>query len=249
MNGTSASAASPGPPRSERLDVGGGDDPAAGVTEHVLEQDLERDRGAIEVDPLGDGGQAPDVGQTGPEAGPGAEGIGMGHASSVMLDRYTRSDGRVPRVRFATRPPGGPTARGSAGVNGPGAVVMKAWGDPGREAARDRRDETLKAIDEAGIDLAPASPAEVAAAAFGPDHDAHAHSHPHVQSQPGEPPVIGIVGAGSVGSALGVALDRAGWRIHAVASRSAERRDRFRELVPGRARVRRCRRRSSRRSS
>jgi predicted short-subunit dehydrogenase-like oxidoreductase (DUF2520 family) len=43
--------------------------------------------------------------------------------------------------------------------------------------------------------------------------------------------VIGIVGGGAVGTALGVALSRAGWPIHAVASRDATRRERFRSLV------------------
>ena len=125
--------------------------------------------------------------------------------------------------------------------------VVKAWGDPREEAVDHDRDEKLKALDEAGIDLDPASPAEAAAAAARPaaapdrpvdgaaahDHGAGPHSHPHVTSDPGQPPIIGIVGAGAVGTALGVALDRAGWRIHAVASRSAERRERFRSLVPG----------------
>jgi predicted short-subunit dehydrogenase-like oxidoreductase (DUF2520 family) len=130
---------------------------------------------------------------------------------------------------------------------------VKAWGEPPDEAAAERaRDETLRDLDEAGIDLDPPTPAEAAAAARaglpaspadggdGPgaaadshDHAAHPHAHPHVQSGPGEPPVIGIVGAGAVGTALAVALDRAGWPIHAVASRSRERRDRFRGLVPG----------------
>ena len=122
---------------------------------------------------------------------------------------------------------------------------MKAWGDPDDAAAAEReRLETLRALEDAGIDLDPASPADRRHPAEDdhagdrghpahPEHDAHPHGHPHVQSGPGEPPVIGIVGAGSVGTALGVALDRAGWRIHAVASRSAERRDRFRSLVPG----------------
>ena len=132
---------------------------------------------------------------------------------------------------------------------------MKAWGSPEEEAATRGRDDTFKELDDAGIDLAPATPAELAAARaaagshdphggnealgghepHGADHDhvAHPHDHPHVQSEPGEPPIIGIVGAGAVGSALGVALERAGWRIHAVASRSEERRERFRTLVPG----------------
>ena len=112
---------------------------------------------------------------------------------------------------------------------------MKAWGDDQQEAAITgrNRDETLRELGDAGIDLDPLSPAEAALHDEGPDHDAVPHSHPHIQSGPGEPPVIGIVGAGAVGTALGVALDRAGWRIHAVASRDAGRRDRFRSLVPG----------------
>jgi predicted short-subunit dehydrogenase-like oxidoreductase (DUF2520 family) len=112
---------------------------------------------------------------------------------------------------------------------------MKAWGDPAdEEAIAERaREETLRALDEAGIDVDPPSPAQAAGHGHDPDHDAVPHSHPHVQSGPGEPPVIGIVGAGAVGTALGVALDRAGWPVHAVASRDSGRRDRFRSLVPG----------------
>jgi predicted short-subunit dehydrogenase-like oxidoreductase (DUF2520 family) len=60
-----------------------------------------------------------------------------------------------------------------------------------------------------------------------------AHAHPHVEPADDGRPVIGIVGAGAVGTALGVALDRAGWRVGAVASRDPERRARFRSLVPG----------------
>ncbi len=105
---------------------------------------------------------------------------------------------------------------------------MKAWGGDDARPGDDRED-TLRAIEEAGIDLDPAGGRD------GDDHDhtAHPHSHPHQQSAPGEPPIIGIVGAGAVGTALGVALDRAGWPIHAVASRDPGRRDRFRGLVPG----------------
>lgn len=94
---------------------------------------------------------------------------------------------------------------------------MKAWGSlPGDDPERDRA-ETEAAIEAAGIDLHPAAPAD--------------HAHPHEHSVPGEPPVIGIVGAGAVGTALGVALSRAGWPVHAVASRDAARRERFRGLV------------------
>lgn len=61
----------------------------------------------------------------------------------------------------------------------------------------------------------------------------HQHAHPHRRSGPGEPPLVGIVGAGAVGTALGAALHRAGWPVVAVASRDAARRERFRSLVPG----------------
>jgi predicted short-subunit dehydrogenase-like oxidoreductase (DUF2520 family) len=107
---------------------------------------------------------------------------------------------------------------------------MRAWGDlPGDDPKRDR-DDTEAAIEAAGIDLDPVP------AGFHRHEDAvHAsdHEHPHHHSEPGQPPVIGIVGAGSVGTALGVALTRAGWPIHAVASRDPGRRERFRSLVEG----------------
>lgn len=94
---------------------------------------------------------------------------------------------------------------------------MKAWGRlPGDDPERDRA-EREAAIEAAGIDLHPVSPAE--------------HAHPHERSGAGEPPVIGIVGAGAVGTALGVALSRAGWPVHAVSSRDGARRERFQNLV------------------
>jgi predicted short-subunit dehydrogenase-like oxidoreductase (DUF2520 family) len=130
-------------------------------------------------------------------------------------------------------------------------------------AARRERAERIRAIEAAGIDLDPASAGKQRARhddEIGADHPdgtespvrhadhddgsdepagrdkathEHDHRHPHAESAPGEPPVIGIVGAGAVGTALGVALERGGWPIHAVASRDAARRDRFRSLVPG----------------
>jgi predicted short-subunit dehydrogenase-like oxidoreductase (DUF2520 family) len=45
-------------------------------------------------------------------------------------------------------------------------------------------------------------------------------------------PRVGIVGAGPVGTALGVAISRAGWPVTAVASRDVGRRERFSRLVP-----------------
>lgn len=62
----------------------------------------------------------------------------------------------------------------------------------------------------------------------------HAHTDPHPHKHIGQAaPTIGIVGAGAVGTALGVAISRAGWPVVAVASRDASRRERFRTLVPG----------------
>ena len=109
-------------------------------------------------------------------------------------------------------------------------LPVKAWGErnePDPDAITDR-DGKRRAIEEAGIDLDPTRTRD--------DHHhdgSEPHQHPHVQSGAGEPPIIGIVGAGAVGTALGVALSRAGWPIHAVASRDAIRRERFRGLVPG----------------
>jgi predicted short-subunit dehydrogenase-like oxidoreductase (DUF2520 family) len=94
---------------------------------------------------------------------------------------------------------------------------MRSWGRlPGDDPERDRAEKEA-AIEAAGIDLHPETPA--------------GHAHPHERSEPGEPPVIGIVGAGAVGTALGVALSRAGWPVHAVSSRDEARRERFRSLV------------------
>jgi predicted short-subunit dehydrogenase-like oxidoreductase (DUF2520 family) len=62
---------------------------------------------------------------------------------------------------------------------------------------------------------------------------AEAHAHPHVGGTDDGRPVLGIIGAGAVGTALGVAFHRAGWRVAAASSRDAGRRDRFASLVPG----------------
>ena len=111
---------------------------------------------------------------------------------------------------------------------------MKAWdeGETAASRAASRRAEadelTLSAIEEHGIALDPAP----AWHRHGDVEHASDHVHPHPHSEPGERPIVGIVGAGAVGLALGVALHRAGWPVGAVASRDAARRDRFRELVP-----------------
>jgi predicted short-subunit dehydrogenase-like oxidoreductase (DUF2520 family) len=105
---------------------------------------------------------------------------------------------------------------------------MRPWGDlPGDDPERDRK-QTEAELEAAGIDLDPTPPS---GRRVHDDHGPEGHSHPHQHSQPGQTPVIGIVGAGAVGTALGVALSRAGWPVHAVSSRDAARRERFRSLV------------------
>ncbi len=105
---------------------------------------------------------------------------------------------------------------------------MKAWGDlPGDDPERDRAEKEA-AIAAAGIDLDPTPPGFHR---HGDDTHQSDHAHPHEHSEPGQTPIIGIVGAGAVGTALGVALTRAGWPVHAVASRDPARRERFRSLV------------------
>lgn len=114
----------------------------------------------------------------------------------------------------ATRP-----ARGDPSQAG--ATSVRGWSDP---------DEPLEALRERGVDLDPPPPGHHR---HGETVHADGHQHPHVRSEPGDPPVVGIVGAGAVGTALGVALRRAGWPVGAVASRDAGRRERFRSLVDG----------------
>jgi predicted short-subunit dehydrogenase-like oxidoreductase (DUF2520 family) len=108
---------------------------------------------------------------------------------------------------------------------------VKPWGrQPGDDPERDRAEKEA-AIAAAGIDLDPVPPGQHRHA----DGDVHpdGHAHPHQRSTPGESPSTGIVGAGAVGTALGVALTRAGWPVHAVASRDPGRRARFTSQVEG----------------
>jgi len=102
---------------------------------------------------------------------------------------------------------------------------MKAWRDPARRRSGAPDPVTLEDLRRRGIDLDPTG--------HQPDGtEAAGHAHPHHRSEPGEPPPVGIIGAGAVGTALGAALHRAGWPVVAVGSRDEERRARFRELVP-----------------
>lgn len=89
---------------------------------------------------------------------------------------------------------------------------------------------TMEEVRRAAASAAPLPPG---AHRHGDEVHLEAHAHPHVEPADDGRPVIGIVGAGAVGTALGVALGRAGWQVGAVASRDAARRARFRSLVPG----------------
>jgi predicted short-subunit dehydrogenase-like oxidoreductase (DUF2520 family) len=116
---------------------------------------------------------------------------------------------------------------------------MKAWGEDrppetpdgsAAEADGTERAATVEELEAAGIDLDPVPPGHHR---HGDEVHASDHSHHHVRTEGDEPPVIGIVGAGAVGTALGVALRRAGWPVKAVASRDPARRERFTSLVEG----------------
>jgi predicted short-subunit dehydrogenase-like oxidoreductase (DUF2520 family) len=116
---------------------------------------------------------------------------------------------------------------------------MKAWGEDrppetpdgsAPEADGTERAATVEELEAAGIDLDPVPPGHHR---HGDEVHASDHSHHHVRTEGDEPPVIGIVGAGAVGTALGVALRRAGWPVKAVASRDPARRERFTSLVEG----------------
>jgi len=120
---------------------------------------------------------------------------------------------------------------------------MRAWDaararpDPGPGDAGDQTEAagvtdaaTIRELSDRGIELDPLPPGQHR---HGSEVHPSDHAHPHAHSEPGDPPVIGIVGAGAVGTVLGVALSRAGWHVGAIASRDAGRRERFRSLVPG----------------
>lgn len=108
---------------------------------------------------------------------------------------------------------------------------MKAWDAAGATDGLGRPDaRALEDLRREGIEL---DPAGQGTHRHGDVEHASDHAHPHAHSAAGEPPIVGIVGAGAVGTALGVALSRAGWPVGAVASRDEGRRERFRSLVPG----------------
>jgi predicted short-subunit dehydrogenase-like oxidoreductase (DUF2520 family) len=116
---------------------------------------------------------------------------------------------------------------------------VRAWDESEaaiRRAAERHAEAQAEALDDlaaSGIDLDPLGTVAEGATVDHEHDPAHPHAHPHAHTAPGRRPLTGIVGAGPVGLALGVALSRAGWPVHAVASRDAARRARFKGLVPG----------------
>ena len=90
-----------------------------------------------------------------------------------------------------------------------------------RRSTRDAPGPGADGIDGSGTRRRPGEPVEEAdiGARTGAARTTHRHgdlehasdhAHPHAHSGPGDRPVVGIVGAGAVGTALGVALSPRG---------------------------------------
>lgn len=117
---------------------------------------------------------------------------------------------------------------------------MRVWPDNAKRGSRAAGSDAVFPPDSAGEPANSAAPpptgslpeGEVGRHRHGDEVHAHLDAHPHTRGSRGAPSV-GIVGAGPVGLALGVAISRAGWPVAAVASRDAGRRERFQALVPG----------------
>ena len=115
----------------------------------------------------------------------------------------------------ASAAPGGPAATGGSAGAPPVAAPAKAVPAP-TPATVATPTAGAPAVVAASAAVAPATPA---ASAFAPLRE--------------DLPRVGFVGAGRAGTALAVALRRAGWPVTAIASRDQARRDRFVRLVPG----------------
>ena len=160
------------------------DDPAAGVAERVLEQDLDRDRRAVEVDPASEGVQPVDVRQAAPRGRRAPNGSIAGNASRPRW-LATLEGGSVPR-------PSGHRGR----------RPMKAWREPRRRrprAARARRRDR-------GGDRGSRHRPRPGPAGLPPPRRRRPRERPPASAsarRAGRAAVIGIVGAGAVGTALG----------------------------------------------
>jgi len=113
---------------------------------------------------------------------------------------------------------------------------VRAWdeaerGSRAQRGEREQREAALPAQDDPAVLAALGLPP--GAHRHGDEIHPEGHAHPHAAVSPDGRPVLGIVGAGAVGTALGVAFQRAGWQVAAASSRDADRRARFASLVPG----------------
>lgn len=117
---------------------------------------------------------------------------------------------------------------------------MRVWDEAERQARAQRELAEARAEGELAEARLPVHDDPDVLAALGTGAHRHGdevhaegHAHPHVEETSDGRPVLGIVGAGAVGTALGVAFHRAGWTIGAASSRDQARRERFASLVPG----------------
>src|SRR3989442_1543056 len=129
------------------------------------------------------------------------------------------NDARVPRRPF--EPP-------DRAFSGGSDDAVRAWDDPPPDAAGEDLPaldpQTVAEVEAAGIDLDPDARRahDVRPTLDDRAHrDADPHTHPHVRSAAGDPPVIGIVGAGAVGPTPGGAPTPARLPVAPVASRGA----------------------------
>ena len=109
-----------------------------------------------------------------------------------------------------------------ASERGPGGA------DTGDDGPRERPGKGLARADGTPIDLAGQLGLRRRGGDIADRLEPQSRSH-----RPDGLPNVGIIGAGPVGTALGLAIVRAGWPVVAVASRDAARRERFRAFVPG----------------
>ena len=109
---------------------------------------------------------------------------------------------------------------------------MKVWGDDPKRGSRKAGDGDPNRPDAPVAPVPAAVGDEPARHPHGSEVHAHLQAHPHKRGS-ASMPSVGIVGAGPVGLALGVAISRSGWPVAAVSSRDEDRRERFRSLVPG----------------
>ena len=138
--------------------------------------------------------------------------------------RLHSSDGSVPRTRLPGRAPAG---------SRPEEALVRAWDRSATSCSPQRREaadaENLEALNRRASSSTRRRPE---ATATGPS-STRATTSTHTRTRAGRPARGGHRRRRLRGAALGVALERAGWPVGAVASRDPARRERFRSLVSG----------------